>query len=191
MTDQVFHVEVRQFPHVARAFNLSHEELERRIAEPWRAGSPVELQDRRWDPHKARIAVYSGRPLAPPEIGLGRGWANAMRTGDEVTDRVLAEPSAVEGFKAELPERVALADVVGLAGARYPQARLSERLALAEQAVWELLHEGRARLTRAGQPLSREDWAVVLLRWESWTDPGVRLEGGSSGDDVGDQPLAL
>jgi hypothetical protein len=182
---------VRQFPNVARAFNLSRDQLEARIAGPWRAGRPVELHDRRWDPQKARISVYEGRPLAPEELGLGRGWGNATRTAQEVTERVLAAPSPVEGFKAELPERIALTDVVGLAGARYPAARVSERLALSEQAVWELLHERRARLTRSGRPLGHQDWAVVLLRWDAWTSRDVWLEAGSSGDDVGDQPLAL
>ena len=31
----VFHVELRQFPHVARVFNLSREELDARFARPW------------------------------------------------------------------------------------------------------------------------------------------------------------
>ena len=188
MSEPVFHVELRQFPNVARAFNLSRAEFEARIAGPWRAGRTIELDDRRWDPDKARLSVYAGRALAPEEIGLGRGWGNASRTGEEVTERVLAQPSAVESFKAELPPRIALPGVVALAGARYPRARVSERLALAEQAVWELLHERRARLTRSGRALAREDWAVVLLRWDAWTSPELWLE---SGDDVGDQPLAL
>lgn len=188
MSDPVFHVELRQFPNVARAFNLSGAELEARFAGPWRAGRAVELDDRRWHPEKSRISVYSGRPLAPEEIGLGRGWANAARTGRDVTQAVLEEPSALATFKAELPERIALVDVVALAGERYPQARASERLALAEQAIWELLHERRRRLTRGGRPVDPADWSAVLLAWETWSDPGLRLD---SGDDVGDQPLAL
>jgi hypothetical protein len=188
VSDPVFHVQLRQFPNVGRAFNLSRQELARRFIEPWRGGRPVELDDRRWNPDKARITVYEGRPLATEEIGLGRGWANATRTGREVTSEVLEEPSAVDEFKAELPARIALSELVALAARRYPGSRVSEQLALAEQAVWQLLHEGRARLTRAGATLGREEWSAALLGWGAWTDREVWLE---SGDDVGDQPRSL
>ena len=70
-----------------------------------------------------------------------------------MTERLLAEaahPPAVAQLKRELVERVAdeplvLGAVIELAGERYPQSRVSERLALCEQAVWELLHEGAVR----------------------------------------------
>ena len=76
----MFHVELRQFPHVARAFNLSAEELEARILRRWRGGTELELQDRLWDPRRAKLTVYEGRELEISEIGLGRGWANVTRT---------------------------------------------------------------------------------------------------------------
>lgn len=193
MSDPVFHVELRQFPNVARAFNLSRDELETQFAAPWRAGRAVEFDDRRWSRGKAKLAVYEGRRLGSEELGLGRGWANATRTAQEVTTRVLEAPSAVDVFKAALPDRIALSELVGLAGARYPEARVSERLALVEQAVWKLLHEGQARLVRAGRVLSREQWGAVLLSWEAWTEPELRLESarGPSGNDVGDEPVPL
>jgi hypothetical protein len=178
VSDPVFHVELRQFPNVARAFNLSREELESRFAAPWRAGRAVELDDRRWSRDKAKLAVYEGRRLGPEELGLGRGWANATRTAQEVTARVLEARSAVDALKAALPDRIALSELVGLAGAQYPGARVSEHLALVEQAVWQLLHEGQARLVRAGRPLAREQWAAVLLSWEAWRDPELWLESG-------------
>ncbi len=129
--------------------------------------------------------MYEGRPLASEEIGLGRGWANVTRTGREVTAELLKEPSAVDVFTSELPPRAALPELVELAARRYPGSRVSEQLALAEQTVWQLLHAGRARLTRAGAVVHRDQWPAVLLSWEAWTDASVRLE---SGDDVGDQP---
>ena len=55
----MFHVELRQFPHVARAFNLSREQLFARILRPLAAGRPVELNDRRWSPEKAKLAIRS------------------------------------------------------------------------------------------------------------------------------------
>lgn len=189
MSEPVFHVELRQFPHVARAFNLTRDEMEARFAAPWRAGRPVELEDRRWDPDRARLTVYEGRALATDEIGLGRGWANATRTGRDATAELLAEPSPVDAFVAELPDRESLPNLIARASARYPQARVSERVALVEQAVWRLLHHG-ARLTRAGAPVARDQWPAVLLAWEAWSDPDLWLERGS-GDDVGDQTRAL
>jgi hypothetical protein len=101
-----------------------------------------------------------------------------------VTARVLAErarPAPVEELKRELLERcaygpIALARLVEVTSERYPQSRASERLALSEQAVWELLHEGAARLVRAGAPIKAADWQGVLLRWEAWTSDAVTIE---------------
>jgi hypothetical protein len=178
---RVFHVELRQFPNSVRAFNLSREELMARIVGPWVSGVPVQWGERHWNPEKARIAVYEGRTLGPEEIGLGRGWQNATRSGQDVTAQVLEEarvPPALEHFKEEVSARapVTLTDLIELAGESHPQARLSDRLALAEQAVWQLLHEERLQLLRAGEPLGREDWGPALLSWESWRAGQVTVE---------------
>jgi hypothetical protein len=179
---RVFHVELRQFPNSVRAFNLTREELMARIVGPWVSGVPVEWGERRWNPEKARIAIYEGRNLGPEEIGLGRGWQNATRSGQEVTAQVLEEarvPPALERFKEEVCAQapVALTKLVELAGESHPQARLSDRLALAEQAVWQLLHEQRLALRRDGEPLPSEDWGPTLLSWEAWRDGQVTVEG--------------
>jgi hypothetical protein len=179
----VFHVQLRQFPHVTRAFNLERGELDARVLGPWTAGAAVELNERSWSPDKARLTVYEGPELRTEEIGLGRGWANVTRAGEDVTDRLLAEargPSAVELFKEQilgsLP--IELRALVELAGEQRQLARPSERLALAEQAVWELLHEGRATLrTRDGAGIERVDWQESLLSWGTWTDSGLKLHG--------------
>jgi hypothetical protein len=182
----VFHVELRQFPHVARAFNLTREQLEARILTAWTRGEAVEFDDRRWSPDRARLTIYDARELATDEIGLGRGWAAATRHGENVTARLLeqyqsriapaAEPAdakvlllerAMQG-PVELAEVVGVVGVVGPGGARRP----SELLALAEQAVWELLHEGKLTLTRDGATLVREQWQSVLLSWTDWTGRG-------------------
>jgi hypothetical protein len=176
----MFHLELRQFPHVARAFNLVREELETRILTPWVQGRPVELDDRRWAPERAKLTIYEGRALATEEIGMGRGWANAARSGEAVTERMLADaersikaPPALTELKQELLARcaggrVGLNRVVELARFGEPSRRASERLALAEQAVWELLHEGHAGLVRAGAPLAPADWQPALLSWAAW-----------------------
>jgi hypothetical protein len=173
----VFHVELRQFPHQTRAFNLTREELDARIVRPWVAGEVVALDDRQWPPERSRLTIYEGPVLAGDQLGLGRGWANATREGEDVTARVLAEaahPPPVAELKRELVAgaaegAVSLAAIVELTGERYPQARVSERLALCELAVWELLHEGAVELTRDGVPVAREEWQAALLDWDAWT----------------------
>jgi hypothetical protein len=180
----VFHVELRQFPHQTRAFNLTREQLDARIVRPWVSDGGVELDDRRWSSERARLTIYEGPELAPDQLGLGRGWANVTRAGQDVTAQVLSEraaPAPVAELKREVVDRcgygpLILGRLVDLAGERYPQSRVSERLALCEQAVWELLHEGGVRLTRGGGEVSGEDWQGVLLRWEAWTSDAVTLE---------------
>jgi hypothetical protein len=180
----MFHVELRQFPHQARAFNLTREELEERILAPWAAGTAIELDDRRWPPDRAKLTIYEGPQLEPEDLGMGRGWGNVTREGEDVTARLLAEaahPPPVAELKREVLGRcayrpLALGRLVELAGDRYPQARVSERLKLCEQAVWELLHEGAIRLSRGGAPVDRDEWQGVLLRWEAWAGEAVTVE---------------
>jgi hypothetical protein len=186
----MFHVELRQFPHQARAFNLSRQELETRIVTPWAAGQSIELDERRWSPERARLTIYEGPHLEPDQLGMGRGWQNAMRDGQDVTQRMLsvaeeASPtSAAAELKREVVDRCAygplpLRSLVELTGERYPQARVSERIALCEQAVWELLHEGAVGITRGGATVSRDEWQGVLLRWEAWSGDAVTIHAAS------------
>jgi hypothetical protein len=180
----VFHVELRQFPHQTRAFNLTREQLDARIVRPWVSTGGVELDDRRWSSERAKLTIYEGPELPPEQLGLGRGWANVTRAGEDVTARVLADrtsPAPVAELKREVVDRcgygpLALARLVELTGERYPQSRVSERFALCEQAIWELLHEGSMRLVRAGAPVERAGWQDVLLRWEAWSGDAVTLE---------------
>ncbi len=177
----MFHLELRQFPHVARAFNLSREELDARFARPWASGTSVRYEDYAFDPDKGRLTVYEGPELLPEDMGLGRSWANVGRTSQDVTETILAEAergtesrSAVEMFKvivrgaARAP--IAFPEVVALASAEHPGRRASECLAMAEQAVWELLHQGRLILTAGEVPVDPEAWAAIILRWETWVD---------------------
>lgn len=173
----MFHLELRQFPHVARAFNLDGVELDA-ILVPWVGGQPVELDDRSWEPKRAKLTVYEGAELASEEIGMGRGWANVARRGEDVTERRLAEVRqrserpAASAAKRRLLERLAqgsleLRQVVELMAAE-DSPRASQRLAAAEQAVWELLHEGRVSLVREGRILAPGDWQTTLLSWSVW-----------------------
>jgi hypothetical protein len=182
----VFHVELRQFPHQARAFNLSREELDARILGPWVIGASIDLQDRQWTSDKAKLTVIESAELRPDEIGMGRGWNNAIKSGQDVTATLLDELRHAQQAPAdELKEAIVaacagspitLAQVVAVAAAREPQRRPSELLGAAEQAVWELLHAGRLRLLRHGEEVPSERWQPVLLSWSSWTGTDVTVE---------------
>jgi hypothetical protein len=181
----VFHVELRQFPHVARTFNLSREELDARILGPWAAGRAIELQGHEYAPRKAKLTIYEAAELAPGEMGLGRSWPNVTRRGEDVTATILqsARPArTADPLKDEIAvlagaAEVGLPSIIALVTHRYPGARVSERLALAENIAWELLHEGRVRLVNDGETVPPEEWQAVLLEWSTWAEPGVGLEG--------------
>ena len=155
----MFHVELRQFPHVARAFNLTRQELDARILRPFAEARPVEWNDRRWAPEKTKIAVYQGPELPVEEIGMGRGWGNVTKHGEDVTGRVLAEarqdvesPPALDALKHAIAERarrepLAIRELLDLAGDLASDADANQRASLTLRAVWELLGEGRVRLT--------------------------------------------
>jgi hypothetical protein len=145
----VFHIELRQFPHVARAFNLSAEQLEQRILGSWRRGAQVELQERHWDPRRAKLTVYEGPELDPSEIGLGRGWANVTRKGTEVTEQLQKAAAPAAGHTLD-----ELESALATRSQEHPLT-LAEAAAVArelgfaaEEALWQLLREERLKLTR-------------------------------------------
>ncbi|MHB1833943.1 MAG: hypothetical protein ACYCXW_03160 [Solirubrobacteraceae bacterium] len=183
----MYHVELRQFPHVARMFNLSSAELDARFVKPWVAGAMIDCDDRRWSPERSRLTVLEGRELRPEELGLGRGWATAAKSCEDVTAAVIAAARRgeqarpeVEALKAAVEEvatgTISFSDVVALAAAAQPTWRASEQLALAEQAVWEMLHQGRVEIVAQDGPVARERWQGIVLSWASWAgESALRL----------------
>ena len=104
-----FHVEISGSLNRARAFNLSLEELRRQVLEPWLTDRPVQLGERDWQPAESSLRILEGRHLDTPDLSFGQGWANAERTAEDVTRRVLTEtepPKLPDAFivEAELPE---------------------------------------------------------------------------------------
>src|SRR5262245_48855607 len=85
-----FHVEVSSGLHRARLFNLSAEEAQAQVLQPWLSRRPFELGDRKWDPEETDLRVLEGPHLSNPELSFGQGWANAERGSEDVTRRVLA-----------------------------------------------------------------------------------------------------
>ncbi len=183
----MYHLELRQFPHVARVFNLSRSDLEQRFVRPWVTGTAIDHDDRRWAPERVRLTILEGPELRSDELGMGRGWATAVKHGRDVTDALLADARRgaearpeLEALKLAVTEvaasAVALPGVMALAAAAQPTWRPSEQLALAEQAVWELLHQQRLALTADARAVPPEEWQAVLLSWTAWTGTGPRTE---------------
>ena len=72
----MFHVELRQFPHQTRSFNMTREELDDRIVGPWLAREPIELDEYKWLPDRATLTIYEDRCSRCPRWG----WAAGGRT---------------------------------------------------------------------------------------------------------------
>jgi hypothetical protein len=179
----MYHLELRHFPHVARAFNLSRDELDARFVRPWVAGTIIEFDDRRWSPENTRLKILEGPQLRPDELGMGRGWASASKDSREVTDEVIAQARRgaearpeVEALKSAVEEvatgPISFQDVMALAAAAHPTWRVSEQLAVAEQAIWEMLHQRRLEMSDGEVPIGPERWQPVLLSWATWAETG-------------------
>jgi hypothetical protein len=191
----MFHLELRHFPHIARALNLTREDLDARVLGPWVAGESIELDDRRWSSERARLTVYEGPELTLDQMGLGRSWGNVTRAGTDVTERVLAEAeqlavqaprgavsptSAVQQLEQEILQRcasreIAVTEVIDLVNELHPGWRVSDRIALVERSIWELLHVERIAMARSAvqgrEPVDKPAWESVLFTWSTWA-PG-------------------
>jgi hypothetical protein len=192
-----FHIELRAGKALGRAFNLPESELVERFIGPLLAGRTIFHSDHEWFPEETEVTVIEGPELGIGEIGLGRGWHNAGKTGTDVTQEILtryrgrggaaatAAAAATAGSRPQgldlLKERlkghlgaaaIDLDRIVPLAIDVAPGQRVSESVALAEVAVWELLHESAARLETALDEtiVPPEEWQSTLLRWESWAE---------------------
>lgn len=108
-----FHVQLEQSRHSARLFNLTEDELRRRLFEPWSRGEPAHLAEREWDPVESRLIVLEGRSLDASELALGRGWNAAIKIGHDVTRELLARELPAPA--SEAPAIVAAPEVRALA----------------------------------------------------------------------------
>ncbi len=181
MAEPLYHLELRSFPHVARVFNLDRSTLDVRYVKPWNEGDAIEYEDRRWPAEKTKLTVLCGPEVTTGQRGLGRGWGEVTRNAEDVTETVLAEIQRgaearpeVEALKDVLAEVGAggglrFPDAVALAAVSHPAWRASEQLALAEQAVWEMLQRGgRAPLAEHRGPVPAERWQEGGRAWGTW-----------------------
>ena len=128
-----FHVEISGALNHARAFNLSFDELRRGVLEPWLTNRPVELGEREWPPAESTLRILEGRHLDTPDLSFGQGWANAERTAEDVTRRMLAEtepPRLPDAFvvESELPEATVAEMLAGRQAQPVPLGDAEKRL---------------------------------------------------------------
>ncbi len=116
-----FHVELRQFPHNLCRFNLSEQQVLAGIVLPWAHEQWIELGERKWSPHQAKLTVLEGPTLPVQQLSMGRGWRSAQRQGKDVTERLLdaARHVDVPGVRSQL-DAAAVEPV--LAGSAVPAA---------------------------------------------------------------------
>jgi hypothetical protein len=119
----VYHVEIRQFPHNVCRFNLTEREL-LPIAVPWAREEWVQLGERKWNVNQATLTIVEGPQLSLPQLAMGRGWRNAQRQGQVVTDRVLETLKPAPGTAPQAPA----ASATG-AGEAVPASASAERAA--------------------------------------------------------------
>jgi hypothetical protein len=133
----MYHVELRQFPHNFCRFNLSEAELAALLA-PWKSGQPIELGERKWSPHQAKMRILEGPELDLTELSMGRGWRSAERRSQEVTERVLAAAAtppplgSPAGGAALADPLAALVQIGALLGPEAPALLQAWRAAAAE-----------------------------------------------------------
>jgi hypothetical protein len=84
----VYHLELRQFPHTVCRFNQSEQQV-RALVVPWVNEQWIEEGERKWNSNEATLTVLEGPKLSMPELAMGRGWRNAQRRSEDVTERVL------------------------------------------------------------------------------------------------------
>src|SRR5436190_20890837 len=98
----MYHLELRQFPHNLCRFNLTEAQI-RAIAMPWVREERVDLGERKWSPHDAKITILEGPQLESGQLTMGRGWRAAQRQGVDVTERVLAAAKEAARPQAATP----------------------------------------------------------------------------------------
>jgi hypothetical protein len=119
----MYHLELRQFPKKVNRYNLSGEQVGA-IVIPWVQERIVELGEQKWSPHAATLTLYEAPEVSLDGISMGRGWRTVEKTGEDVTERVLAEArDAVASGAADdhapqgAPESAAAAPAAGASGA--------------------------------------------------------------------------
>ena len=99
----MYHLELRKFPHSVCRFNQSEAQM-LGVVVPWVREEWIEQGERKWNANEASLTVLEGPKLSMPELAMGRGWRNAQKRSEDVTERVLVAARSLAG---EQPAQVA------------------------------------------------------------------------------------
>lgn len=160
----MYHLELRKFPHTVCRFNQSEREV-LAIVMPWVREEWIEQGERKWNPNDATLTVLEGPELSMSDVAMGRGWRNAERRSEDVTERVLAAArahAAAQGAatgKAEGPPGAGVQVTASPAHAAAPSAGGEAGDLLADSLGLELL----ALLDDGPLPPARV-WEVARMR---------------------------
>jgi hypothetical protein len=91
-----FHIELSTGRQHARSFNLTDEELERTVLEPWLSGRAVLLGDRKWTRDASALKILEGPELSVQDLAFSQGWANAERSASDVTETVVGSATVAQ-----------------------------------------------------------------------------------------------
>jgi hypothetical protein len=148
----VYHVELRQFPHNSNRFNLTEGELRATILEAWARGEWIEFGERKWSPHQATLTVLEGPELPLQQLSMGRGWRNAKRQSQDVTEEMLAAarsaPSSTSSADSPPNGDMGQTAATPLRGASDPERLAADLLALLGDDPTPLLRAWQLALER-------------------------------------------
>ena len=171
----MYHLELRQFPHNVCRFNLSEQQL-LAVTAPWAREQVVDVGERKWSPHQARLTILEGPRLAVEELTMGRGWRTAERRGEDVTERMLAAAKAAAPAQ-ERPSPDAVSP-----GIADPLALGVQLASLLGKDAARLLDAWRAVVARsAGRRSTRPGRAARLAARRRSRAPARRLAAGLHG----------
>ncbi|HEX2703967.1 MAG TPA: hypothetical protein VHM72_11130 [Solirubrobacteraceae bacterium] len=190
----MYHVEIRENPQRANAFNLDLARLHAELIDPWLSGEVFEFGGSEWIPQRTTMMILEGPELPLHRLGLGRGWTNALHEGKDVTMEVLEAAKAANTGRASVAARagagrapdierdilarvavgpLSLPVVWDRAEIVAPDASAGERLVLAEAALNHLPAEGHVELCRgedpSGDSLTPDEADAVLRAREAWS----------------------
>jgi hypothetical protein len=187
----MFHVELRQFPHKAWRFNLSEADL-RAVAVPWAREEWLEFAERKWNPHEAKITILEGPQLVVQEIAMNRGWTNAQRRSEDITDRVLSAIRQAEEQRARAEDEARIEEAVRVRTgtpqvslAPQPQAPVADPLTLGvladPRSVAPLLGSQPTQLLAAWQAAAAASPGALPSETLALAERELASAGGNSG----------